>query len=94
MRRFVVMAILSGLLGALAAFYAPVPSGAIFADYTVRVHPGPSSSSVHLTCGWHEGACPSSSSTGHALDWGNSAGAPVRGDLTAMRSIHHSPPFC
>jgi hypothetical protein len=77
MRRYFIIAVVSGLVGALSAMYAPTPSAAIFADFEVRVHPGPSSASVPLTCGWHSNACPSNPSTGHALDWGNAAGATV-----------------
>ena len=74
MKRFLTLAVVLALAGALAALYGPQGGEAATINYSVRVHPGASST---LTCGWHEGACPSSSSTGHALDWANSGGSTI-----------------
>jgi hypothetical protein len=70
LKRFLILALTSAVVGAIAGLYAPQTTEATVYHFSLYAHPGASST---LNCGWHEGHCPGSPSTGHALDWANSA---------------------
>ncbi len=74
MKPTLILALTSLFVGILAGLYAPRASEATVYSFTLRVHPGASS---NLNCGWHDGPCPGSPSTGHALDWQSPAGYAV-----------------
>jgi hypothetical protein len=70
MRPALILALISAFTGILAGLYAPRATEATVYSFTLRVHPG---AGFNLNCGWHDGPCPGSPSTGHALDWESQA---------------------
>lgn len=73
MKRLFILVTVFCLAGGLAGLYAPKGTEATVINYSVRVHPGATST---LTCGYHNGPCPNQPG-GPALDWANSANATV-----------------
>ena len=70
MRPMLILALASALVGVLAGVYVPRTTEATVFSFTLRVSPG---AGFNLNCGWHDGPCPGSPTTGHALDWESQA---------------------